>query len=277
MRMSARSPVAAGLAAFLAAVCLVTGCSVLFPTVQPSLPPPEPFGEFAVGEFGGVDGRQNILRVQPDGAAVLISREPAAGRLNGNDLARLRELLTSEQFRLEVAREAQDRQDPMRCSDQIITEVRMGDLALSRSGPCGAKERPPTPAFTEILSLVASARKGRFAAPLGDTAPPLVPVELRRLGGAGRLGYRIDVAADGGGSITIKDPPAHSGRLTVGQQDVLRLLLPILDAAAVTACSSTESYQIRIDDSAPRADCSWRRSQPEVRAVVTVLEAAFGV
>ncbi len=113
---------------------------------------------------------------------MLISREPAAGRLADSDLARLRELLTSEQFRLEVAREAARKpQDPMRCSDQIITEVRMGSLALSRSGPCGAEDLPPAPAFAEILSLVAPARQGVFAAPVGDADPRLVPVRLERL------------------------------------------------------------------------------------------------
>ena len=46
---------------------LAPGCSIgarLTPPTE-SLPPPEPFGDFAVGEFGGVDGRQNILRVRP--------------------------------------------------------------------------------------------------------------------------------------------------------------------------------------------------------------------
>ena len=42
--------------------------------------PSEPFGDFADGQFGGVAGLQEILRVRADGNAVLISREPASGR-----------------------------------------------------------------------------------------------------------------------------------------------------------------------------------------------------
>jgi hypothetical protein len=40
--------------------------------------PSEPFSDFSVGEFGGIDGRQNILYVRAaDGVALLISRAPS--------------------------------------------------------------------------------------------------------------------------------------------------------------------------------------------------------
>ena len=141
---------------------LAAGCS--------GNPPPAalvPFGDFAVGEFGGVDGRENILRVRKDGVALLIAGSPAAGRLSDSDLARLRTLLTSEQFRSEVAREAALPKREQTCSDQIITEITMGSLSMSRTGPCGADDLPPAPAFAEILSIVAPARDGQFASPSG--------------------------------------------------------------------------------------------------------------
>jgi hypothetical protein len=40
-----------------AAVMSLTGCSLSGPLATPS----EPFSDFSVGEFGGIDGRQNIL------------------------------------------------------------------------------------------------------------------------------------------------------------------------------------------------------------------------
>ena len=87
-----------------AAVLLVlTGCALVDQVAVPS----EPFGDFAVGEFGGIDGRQNIVYVRADGVALLVSRQPAAGRLSGQSLSRLRTLLTSDQFRQEVAADAQ--------------------------------------------------------------------------------------------------------------------------------------------------------------------------
>jgi hypothetical protein len=87
--------------------------------------PPEPFGDFSV-EFGGIDGRQNILYVRSaDGVALLISRASAAGQLSDQSLTRLQQLLTSRQFREEVTREAQRKSkasEPV-CADQITTEV----------------------------------------------------------------------------------------------------------------------------------------------------------
>ena len=130
-----------------AAVLLVlTGCSLVGPVAVPS----EPFSDFVVGEFGGIDGRQNIVYVRADGVALLVSRQPAAGRLSGQSLGRLRTLLTSDQFRQEVAADAQRKKRapvPV-CADQITTEVTMGSLSMSRSDPC-REESEPTPAFDD--------------------------------------------------------------------------------------------------------------------------------
>jgi hypothetical protein len=68
-----------------AATLAVAGCSLINPSAVPS----EPFSDFSVGEFGDIDGRQNILYVRADGVALLISRMPASGRLSEQALQRL--------------------------------------------------------------------------------------------------------------------------------------------------------------------------------------------
>lgn len=145
-----------------AAALALAGCSLIGPSAVPS----EPFGDFSVGEFGGIDGRQNVLYVRADGVALLISRMPASGRLSEQALQRLQTLLTSRQFRQEVAREAQRKSQapaPV-CTDQITTEVTMGGLSMSRTEPCGeGPER--TPAFDEILSIVPQRCEGTSTDP----------------------------------------------------------------------------------------------------------------
>jgi hypothetical protein len=261
--------------AVFVALLLAAGCSIgarLTPPTE-SLPPAK-FGDFAVGEFGGVDGRQNILRVRADGAALYISREPAAGRLSEGDLERLRTLLTSEQFRRESALDGGNGGPPS-CTDQIITEVRMGSLAVNRTGPCGAESAPAAPAFEEILAITEPARQGVFAAPVGVTGPRLVPVRLERLAQTNQPGYVITVDARGRASIAEQGEPTRKALLTSEQQDTLRLLLPLLDEGSVPGCDSPECYQLRIDNGDVRPDCSGRGRYPEYRAVVAVLEAAF--
>jgi len=66
-----------------AALLTVAECSLVGPTAAPV----EPFGDFTVGESGGIDGRQNILHVRADGVALLISRAPASGRLSDQQLS----------------------------------------------------------------------------------------------------------------------------------------------------------------------------------------------
>jgi hypothetical protein len=63
----------------------VAGCSLIGRAAAPS----DPFGDFVVGEFGGIDGRQNILYVRADGVALLVSRAPAAGKLSDRTMSRL--------------------------------------------------------------------------------------------------------------------------------------------------------------------------------------------
>ena len=256
--------------AALAGLLLLGSCAVAAPLGEPRLAPPEPFGDFAVGKFGGVDGRQDILRVRADGVALSIAPRPAAGRLDADTMRRLRELLTSEQFRMEVARE-NDRppRDPMRCADGITTEVRMGSLVLRRSDSCGSPDRPPVPAFSEIWSLLADARRGSFAAGMGATGPALVPVRAERLTDPG---YVITVDAAGVGTVSVGGGPARPGRLEQPQRDTLRLLLAELREGGAT-CSATARYRVRIDGVEVRPDCN--RRYPELRATLVLLEGAF--
>jgi hypothetical protein len=61
-------------AVLTAAVIGVTGCSLIGPSATPS----EPFSDFSVGEFGGIDGRQNILYVRARTASLCssLARQP---------------------------------------------------------------------------------------------------------------------------------------------------------------------------------------------------------
>jgi len=260
----------------VAALLASAGC-----TPEASSEPPEPFGDFAVGQFGGVAGLQEILRVHADGNALLIAREPASGRLSAEDMDRLRTLLTSEQFRQEVALELEWKRKPRKieCSDQIITEVSMGSLSLSRSGPCGKEDLPDAPAFNEILTIVGPARRGDFAGPVDGSEPRLVPIRLERLTTSSRPGYLITIDRPGEGSIKLEGAAARRGALASADQDTLRLLIPELTSGPITPCQSTEYYRIRIEGAPPvdAADCEFRRRYPEFRAMVQVLETAFGV
>ena len=170
----------------VAALVGAAGC-----TPETSSEPPEPFGDFAVGQFGGVAGLQEILRVRADGNAVLIAREPASGRLTAEEMGRLRTLLTSEQFRQEVARELEWKRKPRKieCSDQIITEVSMGSLSLSRSGPCGKEDLPVGPGVQRDPDHRRSGPAGRFRRSGGRQRAPAGshPVGAPRPRAAGRV------------------------------------------------------------------------------------------
>jgi hypothetical protein len=273
------------------AVLTATGCAFVGPSAAPS----EPFGDFSVGEFGGIDGRQNILYVRADGTALLISRTPAAGRLSDQDVGRLKILLTSRQFRQEVEREAERKAKspaPV-CTDQITTDVTMGSLWMSRTDPCGT-QAAPAPAFEEIISIVAPAMQGNFDGPVNTTEPRLLPMRLVRLLVQDQLPYTIKIDAAGRAMITIagRKPEVHD--LSIQQRDTVRLLLARLVETPVVSCTSPVHYQLQIDTwpnipgpnipgpnipgpeiSGP--DCGFPQRQPEFHALTVLLENAFGV
>jgi hypothetical protein len=260
-----------------AATLTVAGCSLIGPLATPS----EPFSDFSVGESGGIDGRQNILYVRAaDGVALLISRAPASGKLSDQSLRRLQELLTSKQFRDEVTREAQRKSkapEPV-CSDQITTEVTMGSLSMRRTDPCGVKSEP-TPAFDEILSIVAPAMHGNFDGPVDTAEPRLLPMRLERLQVQDQPAYMIRIDTAGRAMITIAGRASELHELSIQQRDTVRLLQARLIDEPVVPCTSTAYYQLHVDTepAVSGPDCGFPQRQPEFRALTVLLETAFGV
>jgi hypothetical protein len=264
--------------AMLMTVALLTmaGCSLLSTSAVPS----EPFGDFVVGEFGGIDGRQNILYVRADGVALLVSRAPAAGRLSNKAQERLRTLLTSSQLREEVARETRRKsQAPVPvCTDQITTEVTMGSLSMSRTEPCGV-ELAPTPAFDEIVSILTPALRGNFDGPADTAEPPLFPMRLERLPHQDQPAYTIKVDGDARAMITMSGRSSEWHELSVQQRDTVRLLVGRVIEKPAAPCTAKENYQLHVDKEPPLSapDCGFPERQPEFRALTALLETAFGV
>jgi hypothetical protein len=260
--------------ALVAAAVTVGGCALAAALASPS----EPFSNFTVGEFGGIDGRQNILHVRTDGVALLVSRVPAAGTLSDQKLSRLRILLTSEQFGKEVANAARHRPRTTEqvCSDLITNEVTMANLSMSRTEPCGEESRP-APAFDEILSIVAPAMRGDFDGPVETAEPRLSPVRLERTELQNHSGYIIKVDAVGRGTITRAGGGSKQRDLSGQQRDTLRLLAARIIEEPVVPCTSTAHYRLHIETepaiSGP--DCGFRERQPEFGALTAVLEDAF--
>lgn len=271
-----------GIEVFLAAVFLtISGCSLTGPSASPA----EPFGDFSVGEFGGIDGRQNILYVSAEGSALTISPMPAAGRLSDQDLSRLQRLLTSSEFRQEVAREAERKAKspaPI-CADQITTEVTMGSVWMSRTEPCGT-EASPAPAFDEIVSIVTPSMQGDFDGPVETAEPGLRAMRLERSRLNDQPAYTIKSDATGRAMIRIAGRTSEWHDPSIQQRDTVRLLQARLSETAVVPCTSPARYQLYIDsgskDSAPKIsgpDCGFPQRQPEFHALTRLLENTFGV
>jgi hypothetical protein len=256
------------------ATLAVAGCSLIGPSAVPS----EPFRDFSVGEFGGIDGRQNILYVWADGVALLISRMPASGRLSEQALQRLQTLLTSRQFRQEVAREARRKSQapaPV-CTDQITTEVMIGGLSMSRTEPCGEKSEQ-TPAFDEILSIVTPAMRGSFDGPVDSAEPRLLSMRLQRLQLQDQPAYTIKVDASARAMITIAGRRSELHELSIQQRDTVRLLLARVIEKPVVPCTTTAHYRLQVDKEPPVSgpDCGFPQRQPEFKALTVLLETAF--
>jgi len=259
------------------ALLVIAGCSLSDPVAVPS----EPFGDFVVGEFGGIDGRQNIVYVRADGVALLVSRQPASGRLSEESMSRLRNLLTSTQFRQEVASDVQRKQRapvPV-CSDQITTEVTMGSLSMSRSDPCREKSEP-TPAFDEIISIVAPALQGQFDRPVDAAEPRLSALRLERVQLQDRPAYLIKIDNRGRAMIMLSGHSSKWHSLSVQQRDTVRLLVARVIEKPVAPCTSQQlSYRLRVEKepAVEGPDCGFPQRQPEFGALTALLENAFGV
>jgi hypothetical protein len=255
---------------------VLTGCSLVGPVAVPS----EPFGDFVVGEFGGIDGRQNIVYVRADGVALLVSRQPSAGRLSVQTLSRLRTLLTSKQFQEEVAADVQRKKRPPMpgCADQITTEVTVGSLSMSRSDPCREKSEP-TPAFDEITGILAPALRGNFDGPADTAEPRLFPMSLQRIQLQDRPAYTIKIDAAGRAMIMISGRTSEWHSLSVQQRDTVRLLVARVIEKPVSPCTGQAYYRLEVDTepAVEGSDCGFPQRQLEFRALTTLLEDAFGV
>ena len=264
----------AGGSAFLLALSLLaTGaCGRLDVTRDPPSTTPVPkvaFSDFTVEETGGIDGRHNVLLVRTDGIAIWMSGKSAAGQLDPGTLSRLRTLLESEQFRQEVARNAEP--ELPRCSDQITTRLVMGHLAISTTGPCPT-DAAPTPVFDEILGILSSPMRGEFDRPVTGSEPRLVPIRLEARADAGRPAHVITVDAHGRAVKTTPGAVTVRRTLEAGEQDVLRLLLDRLRSLPPVDCAKPGPYRAIISSKITVTECDYFHTQPELRAVVNLLE-----
>jgi hypothetical protein len=251
-----------------------TACSRLDLTRDPP-PTPVPkvaFGDFTLEETGGIDGRRNLLLIRADGVAISMSWTPSAGQLSSDTMTRLQELLESEAFRREVARSAEP--ESPQCSDQITMRLVMGDLAISQTGPCPTGAAP-TPAFDEILRILSPPLRGEFDHPVAAGEPKLVPIRLEAQAEAGQPAHVITVDSHGRAVKTMPGAEPVRRTLDTGQQDTLRLLLDRLQTKPPVGCAKPGRYRAVIGGktTVTIAECQYFYTQPELRAVVNLLES----
>jgi hypothetical protein len=255
-------------------VLAATACARLDPTRDPSstLAPKVTFGDLTLEETGGVDGRRNLLLVRSDGVAISMSWTPSAGQLGSDTMTRLRGLLESEQFRREVTRSAEP--ESPQCSDQVTMRLVMGDLAISQTGPCPTGVAP-TPAFDEILKILSPPLRGEFDHPVSAGEPRLVPIRLEAQAESGQPAHVITVDSRGRAVKTTAGTEPVRRTLDAGQQDTLRLLLDRLQSKPPVDCAKPGRYRAVIGGktTVTIAECQYFYTQPELRAVVNLLES----
>ncbi len=253
--------------------------AALFAGCGPRPAPNVPFEGVRLSETGGVDGRRNTLEVGSDGVALLLTAAPAAGRIAPDDLARLRTVLESEQFRREAAAEAERRSGPISCSDTITTAVTMGPLTVSRTEPCGSTRGGDTPAYEQVLQILDPAWHGEFAAPLGGGPPSAVPLELRRPARGDVGGYRVRIDAGGRAALRLDGSAERRRTLDTADQDTLRVVAARIVERPAQPCDRDPAYLLRIGGPRPVSggDCAFTDRSREVRALITVVEDAFGL
>jgi hypothetical protein len=252
-------------------VLAAAACARLDPNRDPA-PTPAPkvaFSDFSLEETGGIDGRHNVLLVRTDGVAISMSWKPAAGQLSQDTVTRLRTLLESEQFRIEVARGGEP--EPPQCSDQITMRLVMGALAISQTGPCPT-DTAPTPAFDEILSILSAPLRGEFDRPVPGGEPKLVPIRLEAQADAGKPAHVITVDARGRAVKTTPGATPVRRTLETSEQDTLRLLLDRLQSGGPVECAKPGRYRAVIARTITVTECQYFYAQPELRAVVNLLE-----
>jgi hypothetical protein len=239
------------------------------PAPAPTPVPKVAFSDITLEETGGIDGRHNVLLVRTDGVAISMSWEPSAGQLSPDTVTRLRTLLESEQFRIEVARGGEP--ESPQCSDQVTMRLVMGPLAIGRTGPCPTGTAP-TPAFDEILRILSTPLRGEFDRPVPGGEPRLVPIRLEVQAVAGKPAHVITVDARGRAVKTMRGATPVRRALETSQQDTLRLLLDRLQSVPPVECPKPGPYRAVIAGTITVPECQYFYAQPELRAVVNLLE-----
>jgi hypothetical protein len=225
---------AAGVLAGL--VTAVSSCALLPPQPVPLVP----FGDFTLTTTGGIAGIYRQLRISADGSGLLLTEDPAAGRISRPTLERLRTLLESERLRQDVARLGGDT-GPQQCSDAFQTTLRMGELSATRTDTCG---RVPTPALDELGEVVRPFWDGDFEEPLPDGPPPprIVIQEVR----SGRPSTKRVELESGRASLFASDRTVRTEQLDPQQVEALQVL------ATAPPCLSErnldDGYLVRIGD-----------------------------
>ena len=124
----------------------------------------------------------------------------------------------------------------------------MGKLSMSRTEPCG-EEPEPTPAFDEIISIVAPAMRGDFDGPVEHgRSRALVPVRLERSGlQDSTRSTRSRSTQPAAGTMTPASGGSTQRDLSVQQRDTLRLLIARISEKPVVPCTSTAYYRLQAD------------------------------
>ncbi len=236
------------------------GCSLLPPEPVPL----EPFGDFSLTTTGGVAGIYRELRISADGTALVLSDDPAAGRIGAATIDRLRQLLESEELRRDIARLQADRGES-RCSDAFRTTLRMGELKPTWSDPCGMV---PTPALDQLDEIVQPFWKGFFEEPLPERpAPPRIDIEEVRSGKP--TGVRVEIAS-GQATLIEGGTRGQTRELTPEQLYALQL------SAAAPPCRPQQvlddGHRITIGDQPVSAVVGGRAGPtcPELSAIAAV-------
>lgn len=225
---------AAGVTAVL--VAAVSGCALLPPQPVPLVP----FGDFTLTTTGGIAGIYRQLRISADGSGLLLTEDPAAGRISRPTLERLRALLESERLRQDVARLRADT-GPQQCSDAFQTTLRMGELSTTRTDTCG---RVPTPALDELGEVVRPFWDGEFEEPPPD-GPPAPRIVIEEVRSGKPTSKRVELAS-GRATLFTGDRKERTEQLDAQQIEVLQVL------ATAPPCHSERSlddgYLVRIGD-----------------------------
>ena len=263
--------------ALVMVTCLLGGCASTGAEPLPFVA----FSDFEVGQFGGVGGRQNVLRVRTDGVAILMSPQPASGRFAASTVDRLRTLLESEELRREAAAAAAKdaEQRVPKCADLFSTAVTMGDLHLSVAEPCGSDAGPPTPAFDEIVTLTAAALRGEFDGPVDSREPKLRALELERAAYGDHVAFTITVDPDGRSTLSYAGHVRRRLTLDAADRDTLRLLVARLVEVPTQPCTMKSYSRLTITGvpASSGRDCSFDSRFREYGAVAHLLQRALSV